>query len=78
MAQSSLVVALHYVLPVLWMMSRLATVGRMPARKAWRTSRNCVTRADFDVYERLFLSVPKWRPLVNEEVNLHDNTVAGN
>ena len=42
--------AIMYVLPVLWMMSRLAVMGPMAYFN---------TRAEFDVYERLVRIAPK-------------------
>ena len=48
---------LRYVLPVLWMTSRLAVMGARPARvvstQHWQ-SLTCVTGAESDVYECLF------------------------
>ena len=49
-------VALRYVLPVLWMASRLAVMGATPVRVGTqrRRSTTCATRAESDVYECLF------------------------
>ena len=49
--------ALRYVLPVLWMTSRLAVMGATPARVGStqrRRSITCVTGTESGVYECLF------------------------
>ena len=53
-------VALRYVLPVLWMTSRLAVMGARPARVGStqrRRSIMCATGAESDVYECLFFTI---------------------
>ena len=53
-------VALRYVLPVLWMTSRLAVMGARPARVGStqrRRSITCATGAESDVYECLLLNM---------------------
>ena len=50
-------VALCYVLPVLWMTSRLAVIGATPGRVGStqrRRSTTCATGAESEVYECLF------------------------
>ena len=57
---SSSGVALRYVLPVLWMKSRLAVMGATPARVGStqrRRSVTCATGAESDVYEYLLMVV---------------------
>jgi len=60
-------VALRYVLPVLWMTSRLAVVGRVSvhglsvAKSSVYTPRRCETGAESDVYECLACLVKNMR-----------------
>ena len=63
-------VALRYVLPVLWMTSRLAVISARPARVSStqrRRSITCATGAESDVYECLFVERSGRKQAANQE-----------